>query len=211
MSLKKTRGISPPKSLLAIDEPITANDVQSVIADFVLPKSKQLIAPDRPALEKLAGILTEWKNFIYRNNSSRDEWQLLQNAKAKADELNRLLDKLLGLVEPRVINNPNIHFGEKNILSIKAAITANSKISSGLIFLPVANPTKINGWSWLAGVLPHDFETAMRSTNPNISFGIGNDGPVVRFVHAITPLITGEHPPLSSVGRQLKAARRTQN
>ncbi len=61
------------------------------------------------------------------------------------------------------------------------------------------------GWKWLADILPVDFETAMRSTNPDFQATPSYPGPFTRFVEAIVPLITGDHPTAASVASFYKS------
>jgi hypothetical protein len=63
-------------------------------------------------------------------------------------------------------------------------------------------------WQWLAHVLPIDFENAMHSTNPNYKTRISHNGPLPRFIAAVVPLLTGEHPSVESVATQLKTFRK---
>jgi hypothetical protein len=64
------------------------------------------------------------------------------------------------------------------------------------------------GWKWLADVLPEDFVNAMKPTNPTFEPGLGHTGPVARFIAAVAPMLTGEHPTANSVATQLKIRRK---
>jgi hypothetical protein len=63
-------------------------------------------------------------------------------------------------------------------------------------------------WQWLANVLPIDFEIAMRSTNRNYKTGLSHNGPLARFIAAVVPSLTGQHPTPDSVATQLKKLRK---
>jgi hypothetical protein len=54
-------------------------------------------------------------------------------------------------------------------------------------------------WQWLADVLPIDFENAMRSADPNYKTGLSHNGPLARFIAAVVPSLTGQHPNPDSV------------
>ena len=69
----------------------------------------------------------------------------------------------------------------------------------------------INGWQWLDGkseVLRQDFETTILSTNPSLSVGYGDEGPLSRFLAAIIPLVTGEPAPADLPGGLKKIRRK---
>jgi len=61
------------------------------------------------------------------------------------------------------------------------------------------------GWTWLADVLPADFETALKSTNPEFEAKPSHPGPFTRFVEAIAPIVTGDHPTAASVASFYKS------
>jgi hypothetical protein len=65
-----------------------------------------------------------------------------------------------------------------------------------------------SGWMWLAEVLPEDLRTAMKPSNPAFAGGLSHDGPVARFISAVAPILTAEHPTPGSVATQLKKRRK---
>ena len=69
----------------------------------------------------------------------------------------------------------------------------------------LSDPTKPPvSWHKITGRLVLEFLTAVRSTNPNLELKVSNDGPIARFVAAITPLITGETPNRNAVARWIQ-------
>jgi hypothetical protein len=69
---------------------------------------------------------------------------------------------------------------------------------------------RINSWHPFAIIIGGAFKIALRRTNPHRRFGHSNDGPVARFVAAVIPNITGEHPTVQAVAKRLKDEARRQ-
>jgi len=60
-----------------------------------------------------------------------------------------------------------------------------------------------SSWSGLDEMIANAFRLAMARNNPTQKLGRTNSGPVPRFVAAVVPLITGEKPPVTAVGKHL--------
>lgn len=61
-------------------------------------------------------------------------------------------------------------------------------------------------WHGVVKDLAKAFLSAMKATNPSASFGKSDNGPVVRFLSAIMPLITGEAPSPTTIEQFLRRA-----
>ena len=63
-------------------------------------------------------------------------------------------------------------------------------------------------WREFAPTIAKHFVSAMAGANPDLQFGVSNEGPVARFVVAIVPMITGETVNEARVAQYLKRLRR---
>ena len=62
----------------------------------------------------------------------------------------------------------------------------------------------IDHWHDVAERVASDFKIAMIETMGPRNLGLSNEGPIPRFVAAVIPQITGEHPSVGAVGKFLK-------
>jgi hypothetical protein len=62
----------------------------------------------------------------------------------------------------------------------------------------------IPDWKWLTEALRGDYQNAMRPNNPGLRSGSSRSGPFVRFVKAIAPLLTGEHPQEETIAKHFQ-------
>ena len=63
-------------------------------------------------------------------------------------------------------------------------------------------------WKHVASILATMFCDAMATSNPGVSFGNSNSGPVARFVSAILPQVTGDSVAPETVSAFLKELKR---
>jgi hypothetical protein len=191
-----------------------AGALRELLARSVLRGNLKM--PCDTELEKLARILERWRQTFLNEQVLLRRRELQDRAlaahKALADAISEI-EKL-----------DRSHFTEaaqesapKHVLSYLSERLAESsdvgvlaaRIGShpGLAFSPSGYGA--SGWNWLADVLPVDFINSMKPTNPNFAPGLGHTGPIARFIAAVAPLITGEHPTPASTATQLKARRKT--
>jgi hypothetical protein len=77
-----------------------------------------------------------------------------------------------------------------------------------LLVSPSFFTEKVDRWHDFAETLAEAFRQAVRSTNPSLPLQPSNTGPVVRFLIAAIPHITGETPTTAAVARYLQRANR---
>jgi len=183
---KSTRRGGPrtPRETLQRNDRITADILGKLMPDVIEPRLKM---PAKEALENLASILESWRGYYWRH----DHIDQLENKVAlAADEL------VSGLKELREICGVPRKIGTIDQVSEAIDRLFNEGVA-------VEHSGKLT-WHWLANVLPVDFATAIKTTNPRYKIGIGHTGPLVRFIVAIVPLLTGEHPTPGTIAVQLK-------
>jgi hypothetical protein len=83
----------------------------------------------------------------------------------------------------------------------EAAISALDDVVP--LLTPYLIPPRYVNWHDHAVELAQDFRRHLRECNPSRQFGISEKGPVVGFVTAVIPLITGENPDEGAVYKYL--------
>jgi hypothetical protein len=167
--------------------------------------------PGEGELTELARIL-EWWRLTYANESLiRHRNQLQDEALVILATLDNAVSKITVLDEtnfnaalqdsapPAMLRYLHILLEETN------AVRALIKRINGHPGL--AHSTEgygVSRWRWAAEVLLVDFVNAMKAANPTFAPGISHAGPLSRYIKAVAPLVTGEHPSAASVATQLK-------
>ena len=175
---------------------ITPEIIQQVMREC-LKGSLQM--PSTVAIERLSSILEDWRQH-YLGSHIFDP--LKKEAGKRANELLTALDQIRREYEHGLPMVPEIR---SKIEALDWAVEAVKGLRKEGIAVENAQPL---GWKWLSNALPGDFTEAIRSTNPGREIGISDDGPLSRFVAAIAPYLTGEHPTARSVSTQLKLLRK---
>jgi hypothetical protein len=88
------------------------------------------------------------------------------------------------------------------IAKIDAALSALDQVAP--ILKPAIWPRSLTTWRHHAVELARDFVMRMGECQPAHPVGLGTNGPVAAFVHAVIPLVTGEEPKLANVAVFLK-------
>jgi hypothetical protein len=172
------------------DKPITVSVLRAALQTMVLGKDLKL--PDDAALNELARALEHWRRGFQNEETAQRRSKLQETA-------------MLGLVAAK---DAVFQLQELDRKSFAEEIRQIERISrSPGIWNATSYIGKSAAWNWLGGVLPVDFATAMKSTNPTFKPKISQGGPVARFVAAVVPLITGEHPTVASAAVKLKKMR----
>ncbi len=77
-----------------------------------------------------------------------------------------------------------------------------------LAILVTREPARRAAWQAFGLALAGDFHTAMKGSNPRFAAAkISHAGPLPRFIAAVAPILTGEHPTVASVATILKQQR----
>jgi hypothetical protein len=190
-------GPRTPRKQLGRNNRFTADIIEGVMLDVVKTRLKM---PTKEALEKLASILESWRGQYWRSQHIDP----LENEVAlRADELFSTLKKLREMYRVQTGERVGSYLARK-IEAIDHACGALIQLSNESIAIEHSGDLT---WHWLANVLPVDFATAIQTTNQGYKIGIGHTGPLVRFIHAVVPLLTGEHPTEGTVALQLKNFR----
>jgi hypothetical protein len=210
-----TRKYASKSTRLDLDpqDEFTPQRLSDLLSSKVLkgPKGRQEWAlPSPDAIKKLASILNFWRSRFYVAQEGRRLNALI----TEAERALAVLDKVV----PGILENRRARVGEGATLDpfVKWQLDATEKLSLAVLdkdarayFLHRdGDHEEIQGWKWLARVLPEDFKVAMISTNPNFESGLSASGPVARYVSAIVPFITGDHPTLATVVSRIKEKRK---
>jgi hypothetical protein len=152
--------------------------------------------PGDAELEELACVLEGWRRCYLAEEGLEPIRQAQRKAINAVTALAQAVDE---------IGRNNRSF------AIAAAIGDVRRMIAGIKASSLwGNPTirGFTGWRWLGEALREDFVRAMGPQNPGFDPGLSRSGPLVRFIAAITPAMTGEHPSPASIATQLKALRR---
>jgi hypothetical protein len=194
------RGARKPRKLLAVQECVTPRTLRRLLTDHVV--SDRIGMPNEEALEKLASILESWRGDYLRHQHIEP---LQTEVADEAGKLSRALEGLRNIYASQISDSSGLL--RNKIEAIDRALAS----LGGLYGESVAVEHKGNlTWKFLAEVLPIDFTEAIHSTNPRCRIGIGHKGPLVRFIAALSPYLTGEQPTPGSVATQLKRLKREQ-
>jgi hypothetical protein len=192
--------------------PVTAQRLDRLITANVL--RGRLRMPDEAALRKLAHILEGWRQTYQGEQFARRRRKLQDEALKALDVLSYAVLNLW-LWDQRNIRDAIGEHAPSNVRRILNECASHSKevcrAVDAIAWMPGVGhrlaESGLDRWSWLINVLPLDFVGAMQSTNPKFRPGIGHAGPLARYIAAVVPLVTGEHPSPGSVATQLKALR----
>jgi hypothetical protein len=188
------------------DKPITANVLcellqtnapgleMKVIGDLKMPRSADL--------KNLARILENWRRRFKNEEIAKQRSKLQKTAMDALETAKDAMSRLLKIDRDREI----LVAGPK---SDSQTADALAKVECALRSPGICNATIYEGrcadWMLLIDALPEDFAIAMKCANPTFNRRkISETAPVARYIAAVVPLITGEHPTVASVATQLK-------
>jgi len=196
-------------------EQITAQSVRELFNRCVLRGDLRM--PGDAELEQLAGVLEYWRQIFINEQILLHRRQLQDGGLAALRTLTNAISAIAKLDESNfsAAARESAPTGILRYLSERLAESHGARALAesvgghpGLAYSPASYGA--NGWQWLADVLPEDFITAMKPTNPTFAPGLGHTGPIASFIAAVAPLVTGEHPTPASIATQLKARRKAQ-
>ncbi len=167
---------------------------------YVLRKCLQgrLRMPTEAAIHKLSIILERWRQHYI---GCQVFVPLKREAGLRAGQLLATLHNLKIKYEAGTAVVPTL---KRKIEKIDDAVYSICCLQEEEI---VSETVEVLGWKWLSNALPGDFIEAIHTTNPGREIGISDNGPLSRFIAAIAPHLTGEHPTARSVSTQLKVLR----
>ena len=167
--------------------------------------------PGESELVEWARLLEGWRPHYFRSlaefyAASNKAAESLKEFDAAMSALQTINQKWMAEAEEEKANGDIT----KNLSNRNNEINEARIAAQQLTRLPTLNAhfQSIRGWKWLAQALVGDFENAMRPNNPGLGGGISRTGPLVRFIAAIVPFMTGEHPTRDSIAKQLQAVRK---
>ena len=154
--------------------------------------------PTEAAIHKLSIILERWRQHYI---GCQIFIPLKREAGLRASQLLATLYNLKIEYEAGIAIVPTL---KRKIEKINDAVSSIRCLQEEEI---VSLTVEVLGWKWLSNALPGDFIEAIHTTNPGREIGISDNGPLSRFIAAIAPHLTGEHPTARSVSTQLKVLR----
>ena len=197
-----------PRALLKDVVPFKAEGLRELLQTKVLRGRWNM--PSDEALKELARILEGWRqHYLVAQNLQ----PLQREACAAADKLTPALKKLREInaafhaaavrdAAPRYVCD-NL---ESRLAAINGALESLAVLNRESITVKYVGRCELT-WQWLADALPEDFCNAMRSTNLGFEARFGYKVALHRFIAALAPTLTGEHPTPDSVATQLKTRR----
>lgn len=190
-------------------ESITAVRLRDLFAAHVL--RGHLRMPADAELKELARVLEGWR-LIFQNERDQDFPHLLQREALAA--LRTLSDVCSKIAELDISNlhaavHDSARAGVLRILNERAA--AINDVCRKIVAIEGSSAWNsrtmgFGGWKWLADAARVDFARAMKPANP--SFALAYKAPLARYIAAVAPLLTGEHPTAASIATQLKMRRK---
>ena len=205
-----TKGKRPPRDSLPDRPPFTLESLRQLLAEKVIRRQQTM--PDDAEISELARILNYWQGHYLIEQKRCALRELQRAALAALATLANVFPRLRDLTESFEANAVQdqappaiLAILRKRLAEIDAARDFIAKAEGFSVWAdPSLAPDR---WQWLADVLPIDFENAMRSTNPYTA-GLSHNGPLARFIAAVVPSLTGQHPTPDSVATQLKKLRK---
>jgi len=205
-------GADSPAMSAADAPPFTLEGVRALLAPPVL---KRGFPPNRDRLNGLVTRLNQWKGAVRRYQEtwrpSGDRTSAARRAaETLLEELPHLRSDLRRMIEeheslPAFMVQQTQHEIEA-LDTIQTGLTR--LLNESMVLMPITMVVpQMEKWRHIAVGISDDFCEAMRPTNPTLPLGRSNDGPVPRFVAAVIPGITGEHPSVQNVGKHLKENR----
>lgn len=202
---------NPPKSararLLREQPPFTIDSLRALLRDKVL--GRRLKMPDGAALGELATYLNFHQRHYIDINESAARNALRDRAQAALDEtaaafsdLRETIDSFYGK-QPNPIVNAAM---KKRLVQIDALLAAITTINKNAFWnefweRDTSRPDRNAKWRELLYALTTDFQNAMKTTNRDARFGLSETGPLVRYLVAVIPAITGEQIAAGTVKR----------
>jgi hypothetical protein len=206
----------PPPATLPEGQPFTQDFLRDLLRDKVLRKRQTM--PDDADIKELVRILNVWRNhYTAINVDIRAKNELIKLEQQALDTLSTVLPQL----QKGLIADIKVYSGHKGTQIITAAKTKRlAEIECLMTCVRVSKksrfwttfweestlPDRRKKWADLQDALCTDFENAMKRANPDMTFGLSNDGPHLRFIAAVIPSITGESIKSSYVGWHRKRA-----
>jgi hypothetical protein len=207
MNIASPRGKRGPRASLRDEKEISAAMLCELMQEKVI--TGKLKMPSEEALVRLAAILEYWRQHYL---AQQRIWPLEHEAHTAAAGLETALLKqreiyVSGLATAVKYKKPHvIEFLHEKVAAIDGVLKSLAAIYHKSIAIERVGSLNPN-WKWLAGALPGDLTNALQSTNPGLAVGIGHNGPLVRFIAAVVPYLTGERPTPASIATQLKNRR----
>jgi hypothetical protein len=202
------------------EEPITADRLRELLRTKVLGGALNM--PGDAELVDFARILEAWRRIGADEQNWAEFHELQRRAQAQLDSLADTVGQIEnvnnawrqivydGLLCGR--DQPADRATERVLASRLHEVAEARELIERLRRLSVFTPNSDRwmglGWKSLGEKLAQRFVDAMRPANPDFEPGYGHAGPVARFVAAIAPFLTGEHPTPASVATHLKACRK---
>ena len=191
---------------------MTAQSLSELFAKHML--RGRLRMPGDAELKELASILEYWR-LVFQNEQPLHHRRQLQDKglaalKALSDVLSNIAEldaaELNAAVRESAPAGIIRKLGERSMtINDVRRVIERIGTSRALVESPASHG--FERWQWLADVLPEDFVNAMKLSNPTFAPGLGHTGPVARFIEAVVPVLTGEHPTAASIATQLKMRR----
>jgi hypothetical protein len=208
----------------SLNRPITAEIVRLILVEHVVGSPPRYRLPNASALAELARLCETLRD-------QRAQWRQLEIAIDRQCE-NLMMATLASLESEELLPMMPI-VGGTRIEMLCAALTSCEGAEAALHHLGICHdgiarsaaaawralftgglgePPEPGWTTWhpIGSALNTGFEIALRSTNRGFVAGLGHNGPAARFIAALVPLVTGEHPSAGSVATQLKLRRRRQ-
>jgi hypothetical protein len=191
---------------LVAAQTFTPAELRSLVADAAGRRYAPLADA---AAERLGGILSQHHAWFHAAQEERRLNDMIAEARAAVDTLARIVPQIRDVLRDRNAAAGGWDWFLARRLKDAERAAAFAELPTNWQFLAANSlPDSVRDWRWLAKTLPGDIETAMRPTNPDFRAGISEDGPLLRILEVIIPLISGESPTRAAIKSQLVAVRR---
>lgn len=199
------------KTEIAIS-PITAEHIRQI---FKLHKviRGNLKIPDDDGFSMLAKHATAAKKIVISSsyNMPDERKELIDRVEEIIELSTRLLKsemEIKKIYEWAVENREIISIGafgvNDRIDIIENFIISASNLRSNGLLSGYKKQLSMNKWHSWAVVIASSFCSVINKNNPTVSLRYSNTGPIVRYLRAIIPLITGEEPSTVAIARYLQ-------
>ncbi len=196
--------------------PISADDIRAIFKSHRIIRGNFKI-PDDDGFRTLAKHATGIKKIAISAsyNMPKERNELIERVEEAIELSTKLLRSersLQKIYEWAVKNRETITVGafgvEDRIPLIENFIKSATDLKAHGLLADYKKELDVNKWHYWAVYIASIFCDVINKNNPSIDLRYSNTGPIVRYLSAVIPLITGEEPTAVNIARYLQRSHR---
>lgn len=196
--------------------PISADDIRAIFKSHRIIRGNFKI-PDDDGFRTLAKHATAIKKIAVSSsyNMPKERKELIERVEEAIELSTKLLrsEKILQKIYEWAVKNREIitigAFGvEDRISLIENFINSATNLKEHGLLADYKEQLSVNKWHFWAFDIASLFCNVINKNNPRINLRYSNTGPIVRYLSAVIPLISGEEPTAVNIARYLQRSHR---